>query len=178
MESWTDDADTRRFATFDDKFKDQYDYYMGTGDDYDGHDYKLNETFFCKVVLDGNITAAVLIILRSNKSPCDIGINPIIVNPKYRNKGYCTKIMAELINNTREIIGYDGNFFTAGIDTDNKGSIKAFEKVGFVLAGTHKDGSFTYWVYPASELKDYQKFCADDFDKAGMGDIFIPSSTA
>jgi len=45
LETWTEDADTRRFATFDDAIKESHDYYLGISDDYDGHDYKLNQTY-------------------------------------------------------------------------------------------------------------------------------------
>ena len=166
-EAWTGDADTRRFAT-DDSIKQDHEYYLGISDDYDGHDYKLNETYFCKVVLDGNIIAAVLFILRNDEPPYQVTINPIIVNPEYRNKGYGTKIIGELINDITEIIGYDCNVFHADSFRENGASIRTFEKNGFVLAGTYADGDFTYWVYPASELESCRKYYMDS-----LGDKFI-----
>ena len=125
-----------------------------------------NKTCFCKVVLDGEQPVAVLIILGSNGYP--LNINPIIVNPALRNKGYCTRIIKELLGYTREILAVDKKYFEAGIDLDNNSCVKAFEKAGFVLAGIHKSGDFTYWVYPASELENYRKYCRDS-----MKDDFI-----
>ena len=173
LDTWTGDADIQRFA-IDDSIKEEHEYYMKISDDYDGHDYKLNETYFCKVVLDGDIIAAVLFIIRKDYSPfCNmITINPIIVNPKYRNKGYGTKIIGELINNISEIIGYDSNIFAADSYTENKASIRTFEKNGFALAGIHAGGDFTYWIYPTSELENYRKYCADS-----MGNDFVVLST-
>jgi hypothetical protein len=165
IDKWMSDELILRYATEDGIRKD-HEYYMGISDDYDGHDFKLNKNYFCKVVLDESAVIAVIIILASEGYP--VSINPIIVNPNFRNKGYCTKIIGELINNTNEIIGLERNAFEAGIDFDNKASIKVFEKNGFILAGTHKSGDFTYWVYPASELENYQKYHTDS-----MGDKFI-----
>lgn len=167
LAAWTDDGDTNRFALFDDTIKETHEYYTGVSKDYDGHDYKLNRTYFCKVVLDGDITAAVLFLFRSDTRNV-VHINPIIVNPEHRNKGYCTKIISELVNNVSEIIGYESIAVTADFSTANKASIRVFEKVGFVMAGRHADGNFTYWTYPACELENYQKYCKDS-----MGDEFI-----
>jgi RimJ/RimL family protein N-acetyltransferase len=172
IETWTGDADTRRFATFDDGIKETHEYYMGISEDYDGHDYKLNETYFCKVVIDRDIIAAVLFIMRNDEYPYQITINPIIVSPKHRNKGYGIKIIGEFINNINDIIGFDNNVFVADISINNETSIRAFKKVAFVLAGTHISGDCAYWVYPASELESYRKRCA-----AAPINYFVASST-
>lgn len=173
LETWANDNDTRRFATFDGTIKEIHEYYMGVSDDYDGHDYELNNTYFCKVVLDGDVITAILFMVRNDKCPHNtVHINPVIVNPKHRNKGYCTKIIGELADNISEIIGYDTNAITADFDLENKASIRAFEKVGFSIAGTNETGDFTYWAYPASKVENYRKYCADS-----MGDKFIAAST-
>jgi len=170
IETWTGDDDTRRFATFDDGIKEIHEYYLGISDNYDGHDYKLNESYFCKVVLEESAPIAVIFILATEGYP--VSINPIIVNPNFRNRGYCTKIVGELIRNVNKIIGFERDIFEAGIDLNNKSSIRAFEKAGFILAGIHKGGDFTYWVYPASELENCRKYYAES-----MGDDFIVLST-
>ena len=141
-ETWKGDEDTVKFA-IDNSIKEEHKYYLSPNDD--DFKYKPGEEYFCKVVLDGDIIAAVLFILRGEGYP--VAINPIIVNPKHRNKGYCTKIICELINNIREITGFDSDIFDAGIDLDNKASIRAFEKNGFVLHETHPDGDFATWQY-------------------------------
>ena len=154
IKAWCQDELSLKFATNEgDGIKEDYEYWRNEDS------FIHNETCFCKVVLDRGQSVAVLIILGSKGYP--LNINPIIVNPAQRNKGYCTRIIKELLDNTREILGVDKKYFEAGIDLDNKGSIRAFEKVGFVLAGTHSGGDFGYWVYPASELENYQKYCAD-----------------
>ena len=173
ISSWMNDPDTCRFAT--DSIKDEHEYYMGISDDYDGHNYKFNETYFCKVILEESEISGVIIIFRGDEYP--VHINPLIVNPKHRSKGYGTKIISELISNITDITGYDGNIFTADIFPDNKASIKAFEKAGFILAGIHISGDCAYWVYPAAELENYRKYCIDSFEKSGNGGKFIVVST-
>lgn len=160
IESWSTDADTIKYA-IDDTISEEYAYYINNSD------YELNRTFFCKVVLDGDIIAADLFLLRDDSRNI-VHINPIIINPKHRNKGYCTKIIGELVNNISKIIGYESIAVTADFDLENKASIRAFEKVGFVMAGIHTSADFTYWTYPASKVEDYRKFCTDS-----MGDKFI-----
>jgi len=159
IESWMNDDDTCRFAT--DNIKEDHEYWSSelNGDEY-----------FCKVVLEESEIIAIILIMRSDEHP--VHINPLIVNPKHRNKGYGTKIITELISSVKDVTGFDSDVFTADIFPNNKVSIKAFEKVGFVLAGIHKDGDCGYWVYPASELENYRKRCAAD-----PADYFVISST-
>ena len=162
IKAWCQDELSLRYATNEGEgIKEDYEYWRNE----DGFIH--NKTCFCKVVLDGEQPVAVLIMLGSNDYP--LNINPIIVNPAFRNKGYCTRIIKELLDNTREILDVDKKCFEAGIDLENTASIRAFEKAGFVLAGKHKGGDFTYWVYPPSELENYRKH--------SMSDDFIISST-
>jgi len=150
IESWMDD-DTRRFSS--DSIKEDHEYYILSDE------YENNINYFCKVIFDGEEIIAVIIILRGDEYP--VHVNPIIVNPKYRNKGYGTKILFELINNIFEITGFEEKVFHAVIFGDNNASIRTFEKVGFVLAGTHIDGDCGYWVYPDSELENCRNYYKD-----------------
>ena len=140
-ETWADE-DTVKFA-IDNSIKEEHLYYLSPNED--DYKYKLGEEYFCKVVLDADIAVAVIFILRGDDYP--VAINPIIVNPKYRNQGYCTRVICELVNNINEIIGFESNIFDAGINLDNKASIRAFEKNNFVLHETHPDGDFLYYRY-------------------------------
>ena len=167
IESWTGDESIRRFVT-DDGMKEEHQYYMSQAE------WTHNKNYFCKVILENSAVIAVIIVLATEGYP--VAVNPIIVNPSLRNKGYCTKIIGELIHNASEIMGFERAIFEAGIDIDNKPSIKAFENSGFVLAGIHKSGDFTYWTYPASELENYRKYSIDSFEKAGYGGKFIVAS--
>ena len=168
IELWMSNDDSRLSGS--NSIKEEHEYYIGISDDYDGHNYKFNETYFCKVVFEKAEIIAVIILLRGDGYP--MAINPLIVNPKHRNKGYGTKIICELINNTSEITGFNSNVFDAAIFPHNKASIKAFEKAGFVSAGIHIAGDCTYWVYPAFELDSYRKYLANS-----MGNDFIASPT-
>ena len=160
IESWMSDDDTRNFAT--DNIKEDHEYWSS--------EYKYNEEYFCKVIIDESEIIAVILIMRGDEN--SIHINPFIVNPKHRNKGYGTRIISELINNVRDITGFDSDVFTADIFPNNKASIKVFEKVGFILAGVHISGDCAYWVYPASELESYRKRCVTD-----PANYFVVSST-
>ena len=168
LETWTGDEDTRRFATFDKSIKEKYYYYVKTCSDY-------NEAYWCKVVLDGDIIAAFLFISRNNEYPYQVTlnrINLIIVNPKYRNKSYGTKIIKELVRNANEIIQDGKSSFIVAIDLDNKVSLKIAEKSGFVLAGINTEDDFSHWVYPAAELENFRKFIANN-----QGENFTAVST-
>ena len=160
VEAWCQDELSLRYATDNCIIKD-YEYWRNE------NGFIHNKTCFCKIVLDGEQPVAVLIILAGNG--CPLNINPIIVNPTLRNKGYCTRVIKELVDYTWEILAVNQQYFEAGISIENTACIRAFEKVGFVLAGQHKDGDFTYWVYPASELENYRKY--------SKGDHFITSSS-
>ena len=162
VKAWCQDELSLRYVTDKDNgIKEDYEYWQNE----DGFTH--NKTCFCKIVLDGEQPVAVLIILGGNGYP--LNINPIIVNPALRNRGYCTRIIKELLGYTQEILAINQRYFEAGISLKNIACIRAFEKAGFVLAGKHKDCDFAYWVYPASELQNYRKH--------SMGNDFIVSSS-
>lgn len=162
IESWMNDEETR-LADFD-SIKETHEEHLSAGE------YPYGEEYFCKVVLEEAEIIAVVLIFRGDKHP--VIVNEFLVNPMQRNKGYGTKIIRELINNIREIIGFDSNAFEVCIYPSNKASMRAFEKAGFVLAGIHADGDCTYWVYPPSELENYRKSSMDSMD-----DEFVVAST-
>lgn len=138
LESWMSDKDILKYAC-NSSFKDDYEYYLNC------NEYKLGESFFCKVVTDNNIILAVLILLGGKDYP--LTINPIIVNPLYHNKGYGSLVIKDLVNNIKTIIPYNYKYLQAGIDINNKASIRVFEKCGFYLHSTHPDGDFLFYRY-------------------------------
>jgi len=141
---------------------------MKTCDNYD-------ETYYCKVALHGDIIAAFLSVSRKNEYRYQVALNTInliIVNPKYRNKGYGTKIVNELVSNANEIFQDDSSIFGVSIDLDNKPSMKIAEKSGFVLAGINTEDDFSHWVYPVTELENYRKYIANN-----QGEDFTAIST-
>jgi len=101
-------------------------------------EFEYNKGYFCKVVLEEDKIIAVLMIFR--KEMIYTTIEHFIVNPKYRNKGYGTKIIGELIHNFREITGFDSDNFNSGADLDNKASMRVWEKNGFILSETRPNG--------------------------------------
>jgi len=159
IESWMNDEDTRCFAT--DDIKDEHEYWSSESEPGE---------YFCKVILDGLEVIAIALIMRGDDRP--IHLNPFIVNPKHRNKGYGTKIISEFIRDTSNIIGFNGDVFDVSIFPNNEAAIKMFEKAGYVMAGMDKDGECGYWVYPISELENYRTRCLAD-----ANDYFIATST-
>ena len=137
IEPWMEDADTRKYAS-DHSWHDEYQYYI------DSAEYCLNKNFFCKVVFDDTKIIAALILIGYEDS---LTFNPIIINPDYRGKGYCTLIVKEFLNNLNKIIPYKYSVIKAGIDLSNKASIKAFINNGFVLDRVHPDFNFGYYQF-------------------------------
>jgi len=172
IESWENDEE--------DSIKEIHEYYMeisdGGGIDSYGHDYTWNKTYFGKVVLEETEVIAAVLIMGGDSSKTTY-IKEFLVNPKHQNKGYGTKIISELINNVHDIIGFDSNVFTADTFSNNTSMIRVLEKTGFVLAGIHKGGDFTYWICPASERENYRKDSVEEFEKAGYSGDFIAIET-
>jgi RimJ/RimL family protein N-acetyltransferase len=137
-EMWSSDELTLKYA-IDESIKAEHLYYLTESD------YIHNETYFCKVVLEDDKIIAVVFLISGDKYP--LVINPIIVNPELRNQGYCSKVIKELIEHTKEIIGHEKYVFDAGIDSDNIASVRAFEKIGFTLTDKHPSGDFGYYHY-------------------------------
>ena len=74
-----------------------------------------------------------------------LGINPILVNPKFINKGYGKKIIKHLINIKGRIFDMLSDKMYAGIDIDNKRCKHLFESMGFELVGQTDDNDFLYY---------------------------------
>ena len=94
-------------------------------------EFELGKGYFFKVVLEEDVIIGTVMIFRSEKIPTTI--EHFIVNPKYKNKGYGTKIIKELVNNISNIIGFDDKYFHGGGKSSNKASIRVWEKCGFTL---------------------------------------------
>ena len=150
IETWRHDELVDRYVT-DDGTKADHLMYLT---DERFKEYEYNKGYFCKVVLEEEIIIAVLMIFRSERIPTTI--EHFIVNPKYRNKGYGTKIINELIHNTRTIIGFDSDFFETGawLDNDNKPFMRVWEKNGFILYPTRPNGhNFGFYRYTRSKTE-------------------------
>ena len=105
------------------------------------------------VVLENDLKIAFLVInyFEDNNQKV-LGINPLLVNPKYINKGYGTKIIKTIINQKGKMFGMNPDKLYAGIDISNIPSKYLFEKNGFKLVGKTNDEDFLYYEY---ELNDF-----------------------
>ena len=74
-----------------------------------------------------------------------MGINPILINPKYINKGYGRRIIQHLINRKGRIFEMLPDRIYAGIDVDNLRCKHLFESLGFKLVGKTEDDDFLYY---------------------------------
>lgn len=137
LAQWQDE-DTLRFA-IGSTIASEHHYYISSPD------YMCGESYFCKTVRDGEALVGVVFLLCGEGHPATI--NPIIVNPALRGRGYCARILMDLATHTKELLHREYRVLQAGISLANTASIKAFEKVGFVRVSTHPDGDFATWQY-------------------------------
>lgn len=155
LESWCDE--TLRHAIDGDSIKEEHDWYINASD------HTFNKNYFCKIVLDGEIIAAlVMLVIRKNKLKPNfketvIYIDTFIINPVLRNQGYGTRIIIELVQNTDKIIPFGNNILVAQIHKDNDNSKKLFKKLGFHFIYTDAEANDDWfdWIYPASAANRY-----------------------
>lgn len=74
-----------------------------------------------------------------------LGINPILVNPKFINKGYGKKIIKHLINIKGRIFDMLPDKMYAGLDVNNIRCKHLFKELGFELVGKTDDNDFLYY---------------------------------
>lgn len=99
---------------------------------------------FCKLVRENGAPIAAVCF------GCYGGVatvSEIVVAPQHRGKGYGTRILRELVAHADELLGEKLAKICAVIFPSNLPSQRAFEKAGFVLAGTREDGTVLDYVY-------------------------------
>lgn len=108
--------DVHKYALFNESISQVYQSYIDSPD--------LMDSIFDKVIVveNGNLKIAIIIINyyeseKDNKKV--LGINPILINPKYINKGYGKQIIKYLINCKGRIFDMNPDRLYAGIDVDN-----------------------------------------------------------
>ena len=74
-----------------------------------------------------------------------LGINPILVNPRYINQGYGRKIIQYLIDIKGEIFNIVPDKMYAGIDIENIRCKRLFESLGYKLVGLTDEKDFLYY---------------------------------
>ena len=80
---------------------------------------------------------------RDNKKV--LGINPILINPKYINRGYGKRIVKHLIECKGRMFGMLPDRIYAGIDSTNLRCKHLFESLDFNLVGKTDDNGFLYF---------------------------------
>lgn len=88
---------------------------------------------------------AVLNLCKLEDGTFQLGINPMVVNPKLFSRGYGTKILKDLIDNRKTIITHKIDTLYAGIDEKNLKSKKLFVSAGFIKKGRNDDETFGYY---------------------------------
>lgn len=134
--------DVHKYALFNESISKLYQWYIDNSDQ--------TGSIFDKIVVveEDNLKVAVIVINyfeseRDNKIV--LGINPILTNPKYINKGYGRKIIKNLIDCKGRIFGMLPDRIYAGIDVTNLRCKHLFENFGFKLIGKTDDNEFLYY---------------------------------
>ncbi len=137
VEKWLDRKAVRMTGN-DDGWRSFYEYWANEDD------HIVGENYWCKVVFENETPFAVMAL---GLHEGNITIMEILVAPKMRGKGKGSKMIKELLNNGKSIIGLDIHKADAVIYTSNIASQKAFTKAGFKYKSTHEDGDAMNYVY-------------------------------
>ena len=113
---------------------------------------KLNENFWCKIIFENDTPIAVVSVGKSPNN--EFTISELIVSPAKRGQGNGTKILKELLNCSKDILGEEIHIANAVIYPNNIPSQKAFEKAGFKYTGSHPDGDAWYYQYNKPTIKE------------------------
>ena len=134
--------DVHKFALFDETISQIYNSYIENPDQMG--------SIFDKVIVveEGSLKVTVIVVNyfideKDNKKV--LGMNPILVNPKYINKGYGKKIIKHLIDRKGRIFDMLPDKMYAGIDIDNLRCKHLFECLEFKLVGQADDNDFLYY---------------------------------
>ena len=134
--------DVHKFALFNENISQLYKSYVDNPNSMD--------SIFDKIIVAEEGTEKIALIVinyfeseRDNKKV--LGINPILVNPKYINMGYGRKIIQHLIDFKGRLFNMLPDRFYAGIDPSNTRCKHLFESLNFKLYGKSDDNEFLYY---------------------------------
>ena len=137
VDSWMDE-DAMRFTGCDEGFDAYY------HDCLNDPDTKLGENYWAKmIVADTDPVGIIAIGLWENV----FTISEFIVRPGRRGEGVGLAALAELLAQSKNIIGIEMKEANAVIFPNNIASQKAFEKAGFGFHSAHPDGDAWYYRY-------------------------------
>ena len=137
VESWMD-IGAVRFTGCDDGWDQFVEYWKNE------QDTVLNENFFVKVILDGEVAVGVIAIFWE-KDTCYI--QELLVSPDRRKLGVGSSALAELLEDGECIIGKKIKNAQACIYPLHIVSRRAFERAGFCYSHAHPDGDVWYYEY-------------------------------
>ena len=134
--------DVHKYALFDESISKLHQWYIDNQD-------QTGSIFDRIVVVEEDDLKIDIIVINYFESERDnkivLGINPILINPKYINKGYGRKIIQNLIDCKGRIFGMLPDRIYAGIDIDNLRCKHLFESLEFKLVGKSNDNEFLYY---------------------------------
>lgn len=134
--------DVHKYVLFDESISQLYKWYIDNP----------NQTgsIFDKIVVVENdgLKIAVIVINYFESERDDkivLGINPILINPKYINQGYGRRIIQYLIDTKGRIFDMLPDRIYAWIDVSNTRCKHLFESLGFKLVSQTDDNEFLYY---------------------------------
>ena len=134
--------DVHKFALFDETISQIYNSYIESSD-------QMGSIFDKVIVVEEDSLKVAVIVVNYFIDELDnkkvLGINPILVNPKFINKGYGKRIIKYLINIKGRIFDMLPDKIYAGIDVNNTRCKHLFESMGFELVGQTDDNYFLYY---------------------------------
>lgn len=135
-------SDVHKYALFDERISELYQWYIDNPD-------QTGSIFDRIVVVEEDDLKVAAIVINYFESERDgkkaLGINPILINPKYINQGYGKRIVTYLIDCKGRLFGMIPDRIYAGIDVINLRCKHLFESLGFKLVGKTDDNEFLYY---------------------------------
>lgn len=137
VETWLDE-DAKKFTGCDEGFEEFYNYWVNEAET------KLGENFWAKIILQEDIPVGVLVIALWENA---FTVSEYIISPNYRGNGIGSSALAELLTESKMILGVEILNASAVIYPNNIPSQKAFEKAGFRFESEHPDGDAWNYKY-------------------------------
>lgn len=134
--------DVHKYALFDESISKLYQWYVENLD-------QTGSVFDRIIVVEEDDLKVAVIVINYFESERDnkkvLGINPILVNHIFINRGYGKRIVKHLIDCNGRIFEMVPDRIYAGIDVDNLRCKHLFESLEFKLVGKTNDNEFLYY---------------------------------
>ena len=137
VDSWMDE-DAKRFTGCDEGFDEYYQEMLNDPET------KLGGNYWAKIIIADTEPIGIIAIGLWDRV---FTISEFIIRPDRRGNGLGSSVLAELLAQSRNIIGVKIKDATAVIFPNNAASQKAFENAGFIFHSEHPDGDAWYYRY-------------------------------